>query len=108
LAEQSRGHLVSCGGEVANAVGVGFGACLDHLEELCRRLLASRRYVEEPLEPAGPGGEVGESGGGGDVPGVQGHPTEGGEGQIPCWRVTGPAKSQSKNPASVPRCQAAL
>ena len=36
LAEQSLEYLVSCGGEIANAVGVGFGACLDLLKELGR------------------------------------------------------------------------
>ena len=36
LAEQSLEYLVSCGGEIANAVGVGFDSRLDLLEEFCR------------------------------------------------------------------------
>ncbi len=34
LAEQPPSRLVSRGGDVADAVGVGLDACLDHIEEL--------------------------------------------------------------------------
>ena len=85
---------------------MGLDARPHHLKELrfgCRPAV----FAEEPPESAGPGREVGEPLGGDNVPGVQGHPAEAGEGEVPFW-CGGPAKSQSKNPARAPSCQAAL
>jgi hypothetical protein len=84
LADQLPEHLVSCGGETADSVGMGLDARSHNLEEFrfrCRPAVCA----EEPVESAWPGREVSESLGGDNVPGVQGHPAEGGEGQVPFW-----------------------
>src|ERR1700733_12575159 len=84
LAEQSPERLLSCGGETADSVGMGLDARPHNFEEFrfrCRPAVCA----EEPVESAWPGREVGESLGGDNVPGVQGHPAEGSEGQVPFW-----------------------
>src|ERR1700735_854663 len=106
MADQSSEGLVSRGGEVADAVGVRLDARFDDLQELA----GSRRPtvdMEKPVESSRPGREIGKSFGGDKSPGVQGT-------QLKAVRarshsgVAGPAKSQSKNPVSLPWCQAAL
>ena len=106
LAEQPPGHLVTRGGEAADSVGVGLDTRSHHVEEL---RFGGRPAVraQEPAESAGPGREVAEPLGGDDVPGVQGHQLKAAKARSHS-SAAGPAKSQSKNPASVPWCQAAL
>jgi hypothetical protein len=106
LAEQSPEYLVSGGGEIADSVGMGLDARSHDCEEFrfgCRPAVGA----EEPAEPTGPGGEVGKPLGGDNVPGVQRTQLKTAKARSQAG-VAGPAKSQSKNPVSVPWCQAAL
>ena len=67
LAEEAHERRLSRGGAVADAVGVGRDARLDHIEELsgsCRPAIGE----QEPVEPAWPGREVGEPLGGDNAP----------------------------------------
>lgn len=73
---------VSGGGEPADDVGVGPDASPHYRQEARHRRLVTVFGQEQP-QPARPAGEVGEALGRDHVPGVQRHPAERGERQIP-------------------------
>ena len=81
---------------------------LDNVEELTDRPGPALLGQEQP-QPGRPGTEIGESLPRDHVPGVQRHPVESGERQVPRPEAdTGPAMSQSMNPAKCPARHTAL